>query len=68
MCAEELAAMLSYETDVCVGHYCNRSIYFIYPGRNGWSAPSGRTHKHIHGECQALVVFMARQPATGGEP
>ncbi len=29
---------------VCVGHYCNRSTYFIYPGRDGWSAPSGHTH------------------------
>lgn len=54
VCPNSLAAMQRYETDVCVGHYCNRSIYFIYPGRNGWSAPSGRvrthTQTHIHGK------------------
>lgn len=44
VCPKELAAMQRNGTDVCVGHYCNRTIYFIYPGRDGWSAPSGHTH------------------------
>lgn len=61
VCVKELAAMFSHEADVCVGHYRNRSIYFIYPGRTGWSAPSGLTRKHIRGNHQTWFVCMARQ-------
>lgn len=41
-CPNELAAL--ERTDVHVGHYCNRSIYLIVTGRDGWSPPSGHTH------------------------
>lgn len=50
VCPKELAATQRNETDVRVGHYCNRSIYFIYPGRDGWSAPSGHTHTSTYME------------------
>jgi len=65
VCPKELAAMQSYETDVCVGHYCNRSIYFIYPGRDGWSAPSG--HIAHTWQSPAMVGFHGKSASNRRE-
>lgn len=71
VCPKELAAMQRYETDVSVGHYCNRSIYFIYPGRDGWSAPSGHTHTQTHTahtwQSPAMVEFHGKAASNRSE-
>lgn len=56
LCPKNLATVQRYETDVCVSLYSNRSIYFIYPGRDGWSAPSGYAHTHSHTQPKVAIA------------
>lgn len=61
----ELAAL--ERTDVHVHLYCNRSIYLILPGRDGWSLPSGHMHASTFTAATRLGGLAGSQPRAGGK-